>query len=69
MTHEFILYKYAECGVTVLIGLTRVFSAVQIKSSIKDAELVNADGRILIMHSINFGISSLLWATNAYITT
>ena len=50
-----------------MIGLTLVFSAVQIKRSIKDAGLANADGRIVIMHSINFVISSLVWAADAYL--
>ena len=64
----YFIYKCAECGVTAFIGLTLVFSAVQIKRSINDADLVNADGSIVIMHSINFGISSLIWSADAYLT-
>ena len=53
---------------TALIGLTLVFSAVQIRKIIRDAKLVNADGKIVIIHSINFGLSSLLWAAEAYVS-
>lgn len=42
-----------------------VFSAVQIQKTIKDADLVNPDSKLVIIHSVNFCINSLLWASES----
>ena len=62
---DWVKYYYAQCAASGIIGLTLVFSAIQIRRTIQHTELVESDQKIVIVHSINFCVFSLIYAVEA----